>query len=244
MQTSDDYLSSSDEEIDDVDHSELMLRIPGVITSSKASANGGVSHLSLPTTKKSKKQVQWTEQMKYKLAKEVNRAVAYMTTKDSMETKFKIVLNKLEGDDAFEGINISVKALMNQYRRLSADVLKELGISEEGANLSGLDESPSDYQQLMIDMERKRQKSSKEKLNLKLKKKSQTKLLGSIEHQGLQSQGSIGASLGLPTASSSSSSSQSTHHQTPDASDSVISMSISDDGSSTSNLNFNYIYKI
>ena len=111
MQTSDHYSSSSDEEIEVFDDIDFVLRIPGVITSSKTSANGpdsNVSHVSLPATKKSKKQVQWTESMKYKLAKEVNRAVGYMTTKDSMESKFKIVLNKLQGDVAFEGINISL----------------------------------------------------------------------------------------------------------------------------------------
>ena len=90
--------------------------------------------------------LRWTDEMKLILSKEVNRNKAYKKTEQSMEVKWKSILDRITLMPQFIGISCTWQTLQTQYNRFKDDVLKELQISEEGANLSGLANEPSEFQ--------------------------------------------------------------------------------------------------
>ena len=53
------------------------------------------------------------------------------------------------GTDDFALLDIVPVALQNHFKRNMKEIMKKHGISEEGANLSGLPELPSEYESLM-----------------------------------------------------------------------------------------------
>jgi hypothetical protein len=90
--------------------------------------------------------------MKLILSKEVNRNKAYKKTEQSMEVKWKSILDRITLMPQLIGISCTWQTLQTQFNRFKDDVLKELQISEEGANLSGLANEPSEFQFLMVNM--------------------------------------------------------------------------------------------
>ena len=125
------------------------------------------------TSKKSN--IRWDDSLKLKLALATSKYRGYKQDDKKvknplkMETKWeKIRENLLKDstvDETFKSNPPSAKSLQTSFHRFLKEVLKAAGISEEGANLSGLDESPTEYPQLMIDMG-KEIDSLKEKKNI------------------------------------------------------------------------------
>ena len=103
----------------------------------------------------------WNKDLEHVLAKEVFRAHAYKNTKDSsMKVKWQIVLTRLkatypvkDGDQSITAI-----ALQNHFKRIMEDLEKKAAISEEGANLSGLPEVPSELDSLLMHMSKEADK--------------------------------------------------------------------------------------
>jgi hypothetical protein len=118
---------------------------------------------------------------------------------DKMEEKWA----KISGDLA-EKMNttpISTKSLLAKYNRLSADVLKKYGISEEGANLSGLNEEPTQIESLIISLnEEASQQLESAKETKRLKREREEKMEGH-EHTVFQQQ----MSFSSPSTASSAS---------------------------------------
>jgi hypothetical protein len=99
----------------------------------------------------SKEYFNWTEQRKHRFACIVQKYDGHKKTAETMKDKWAKILSKVESEqDMFVGLSIKQDALKNQFDRLKQQVLKECGISEEGANLSGLPEEGSEYQNMMI----------------------------------------------------------------------------------------------
>ena len=101
-----------------------------------------------------KNYTRWTDTMKFKLANLALKYGGYKRTGDAMEKKWQLIAELLSTDEEFTKSDVKSdgKSLYAQFKRLQEAVLKELGISEEGANLSGLAAEPSPYQLLIINM--------------------------------------------------------------------------------------------
>jgi hypothetical protein len=144
----------------------------------------------LPTKKKIF--IRWTTDMKYKLAFYTSKFEAYIKTDDLMADKWKKVLEALMKDSAFdENFKMNppeAETLATTFKRNKAEVLKELGISEEGANLSGLEGEPTPYQLLMINMEEEIQKYSNKKKEEKEKEKKKKAAIFTHEQDLLRNQ--------------------------------------------------------
>jgi hypothetical protein len=78
----------------------------------------------------------WTEDMKLLLAKYASRFEGFKKSKESMEKKWTVIADKLMLTEEFKGKQLVWSSLKIQFFRLQEIVLKETGISEEGANLS------------------------------------------------------------------------------------------------------------
>lgn len=99
----------------------------------------------------SKEYFPWSDETKYRLAYIVQKHSAHKKSEISMKDKWQNVLNELKGIAAFSTLSITSDALKNAYKRQGELVLKELGISDDSANLSGL-KPISDYQKLVVDL--------------------------------------------------------------------------------------------
>ena len=75
-----------------------------------------------------------------------------MRTNVSFKDKWDKILSILKAKPGFTELSIQSTALKNTYLRFKETVLKECGISEEGANLSGLPEEASEYVKLVVCM--------------------------------------------------------------------------------------------
>ena len=124
---------------------------------------------------KKKSNIRWTAEMKFKLAFYTSRHKAYIKSDESMAVKWKKVLDSLtkdsEFDENFKSSPPTTDTLSITFKHHKDEVLKELGISEEGANLSGYEGEPSSFQLLMINMEEEIQNSSDKIKAAKLKEK-------------------------------------------------------------------------
>jgi hypothetical protein len=109
-----------------------------------------------------KTNIRWDDDLKYKLANAAMKYRGYKLDDKNikkpmrMETKWEKIrdhlLNDNTIDESFKNNPPSAKSLQTSFHRFVKEVLKAAGISEEGANLSGLEETPTDYQQLMINI--------------------------------------------------------------------------------------------
>jgi hypothetical protein len=82
----------------------------------------------------------WTEAKKYEFACLVQKEYGHRKTDVSYKIKWETILTKLKAKPNFSELSIKAPALQNAFERFKEQVLKECGISEEGANLSGLPE--------------------------------------------------------------------------------------------------------
>ena len=156
-----------------------------------------------PSSKKvtQKGYFKWNKDLEHVLAKEVFRAHAYKNTKDSsMKVKWQIVLTRLkatypvkDGDQSidFTDLDISAIALQNHFKRIMEDLEKKAAISEEGANLSGLPEVPSELDSLLMHTSKEADKVKHLKKRDKEKKRAERKVNEAINKEELLKQGQL-----------------------------------------------------
>ncbi len=148
-------------------------------------------------------QFRWTEAAKLQLAKRVKSRKGHFTTPDlNLTDKFRLIRQDLKDKPETADLDITSDALMNHFNRLQSGVLDKYGISKEGANLSGLDEVPSEYVSLMITMAEEKAKEKKKKSTKKNKKKTVQRVMANIEQAGLNRQSNLGHDLDPSTPSS------------------------------------------
>lgn len=156
----------------------------------------------------------WTDPLKEVLADLVNKNQGHLKTDETMETKWKRINEKLLSRSDFAGLQISWQSLQNQYKRFLEATLKEHGISEEGANLSGLPEEASNYAKLLVAMAEEKQKYDSMKKAELLKKKRKAQALLTHESIELHRQGQIDLSFSSIAESTSSDEAPSTKRST------------------------------
>ena len=91
----------------------------------------------------------------------------------------------------FEELDIKAIPLHTQFKRMQEDILKKCGISMEGANLSGLDEEPSDPITLMCNMAEEVAQEKQTRDDIKQKKAEKNKAMTMIEKLQLVDQGRV-----------------------------------------------------
>ena len=104
-----------------------------------------------------------------------------------METKWTEILNKCLQNSLFsDWISKPPKwdALETAFNRWTKAVLKQYGISEEGANLSGLENEPSEFVKLIISMAEDKEQEAKEREEKK--KKEEQKAVAIFTHESSQ----------------------------------------------------------
>lgn len=146
-----------------------------------------------------KEYCRWTDAMKLRLVKLTHKYKGYIKTDDNFKDKWTIIYEKLLVD--FPDLVIKAAALQNQFKRFSEQTMKDLGISEEGANLSGLPETCGEYEKLIVTMEHEVFQTEKSKKAQKDKKAKIQKALLTHEKEALAEHGSI---KGTPTTSTTS----------------------------------------
>lgn len=92
----------------------------------------------------------WTETRKFRLASIVQKYSAHIKTKETLNEKWVKILDKLKSDADFAQLSIQTSGLEATFKRFLKEVLQKAGILEEGPNLFGRPEQPSDYEALMI----------------------------------------------------------------------------------------------
>ena len=122
--------------------------------STTTSASASTLSSSLPPKSKAV-YISWSDEKKLFVANQASKLEAFMPTKKTMESKWTEVLNKCLQDPLFEEWRAQpprAAALETAFARWMKEVLKKFGISEEGANLSGLNEEPSEFDGLILAM--------------------------------------------------------------------------------------------
>ena len=151
------------------------------------------------TSKKSN--IRWDDALKLKLALATSKFRGYKQDDKKikhplrMEIKWERIrdhlLNDSTIDESFKSNPPSAKSLQTTFHRFLKEVLKAAGISEEGANLSGLEESPTEYQQLMIDIASEIDSVKETKKSEKEKEESKKKAILTHENDHLLKQRKI-----------------------------------------------------
>jgi protein-tyrosine-phosphatase len=95
-----------------------------------------------------------------------------MKTDVSYKVKWETILTELKAKENFSDLSIKSTALQTTFDRFQEAVLKECGISEEGANLSGLPAEPSAYVKLIVSMAEKEHKRAHQAERKDIKKKT------------------------------------------------------------------------
>mmetsp|Transcript_27123 Transcript_27123/g.37263 ORF Transcript_27123/g.37263 Transcript_27123/m.37263 type:complete len:284 (-) Transcript_27123:42-893(-) len=133
---------------------------------------------------KVKEYFNWTETSKLKFATVVQKYNGHKKTADTFKDKWSKIHSKIMSEVMFAGLSIKEDALKNQFNRFKEAVLKDCGISEEGANLTGLPEEASTYTKLMVALAKENYDQKHAKKSQNLKKKKATHELTSLNAQG------------------------------------------------------------
>ena len=89
---------------------------------------------------------QWNKAQKMALAQAVLRREAHLKRSNlTFKERYELVAIDLQRLPLFTGVALQFPQLQVAFRRHSEKVLKDCGISEEGANLSGLEKDLSSY---------------------------------------------------------------------------------------------------
>jgi hypothetical protein len=94
----------------------------------------------------------WTEEKNYTLALLVLKYKGYKTTDIKQLEKWETILDKIKTKPGFDDLAIKPIPLQTHFKRMQVETLRACGISMEGANLSGLEEEPSELVKLLINM--------------------------------------------------------------------------------------------
>jgi len=141
----------------------------------------------------------WTEEKNYTLALLVLKYKGYKTTDIKQLEKWEAILDKIKTKPGFEDLAIKPIPLQTHFKRMQEETLKACGISMEGANLSGLEEEPSELVTLLINMAEEVSKEKKYKDVQKKKKAEKNKAMTMYEKLQLAEQGrnAVAKELGL-----------------------------------------------
>lgn len=133
----------------------------------------------------------WTEAQREIFADIVQKESGFIRTDETMEVKWKKIIEKLKAKAEFTSLQVGWQSLQNQFKRFMEQVLKNCGISQEGANLSGLSDEPNKYVKLMLSIAEEKYKIEHGKKIEALKKKR--KAQGQLQHETstLAQQGNI-----------------------------------------------------
>lgn len=175
----------------------------------------------------------WTDANKYEFAVLVHKESGHMKTDETFNAKWERILAKLKEKPNFADLNIKFNALRNTYERFKDAVLKECGISEEGANLSGLPAEPSAYVKLIVSMaEEEHKRARKAELKEKKKKAFQKGLL-THEVLALTTQGKTFINLDEPLTKSGDGDASEKDESSSSSSSSTSSITAPEDSSKT-----------
>ena len=140
--------------------------------------------------KASTKNNTWTQEMKWELATLAFKHQVGVKIQNLSEAA-KAALLQADFIKKFPIAGVEGAGLVKQLTRDKKWVLEKYGITDAGANLSGLDETERNFVTLHIDMARKQERS---KINIANKKKGKLltqKAKNSVEQSGLRSQGAV-----------------------------------------------------
>ena len=124
----------------------------------------------------------WTDDKKYK---------EYKKSELTLEVKLATILEKFKLKPGFEELEFKAIPLLTHFKRMQEDVVKKHGISMKGANLSKLDEEPSELVTLMVNMAKEVSKEKQHKVKEKQKKAEKNKKMNMFEKLKLADQGKI-----------------------------------------------------
>ena len=108
----------------------------------------------------------------------------YKTTHIKQSEKWETILEKIKIKPGFEDLAIKPIPLQTHFKRMQEDTLMACGISMEGANLSGLEEEPSELVTLLVNMAEEVANEKKHK-DVQKKKKAEKKKAMTM-HEKLQ----------------------------------------------------------
>jgi hypothetical protein len=126
-----------------------------------------------PPAKKGKRvNFPWTASREFTFVNYILLEKGHLKTDTNMVDKFNAISFKLRVDSAFIGRDfLDGAALKKKWDRMSSLVDAKYGISSEGANLSGLEEEPSEVEKLILDLLKERFDTKKAKDEQSLKDK-------------------------------------------------------------------------
>lgn len=95
----------------------------------------------------------WTESREFTLVNYVFKEKGHLRTDVNLNDKFNTISRKIISDLVFPSENLPDGAALNKkWERLAAAVDAKFAISEEGANLSHLEEEATQTEKLVISM--------------------------------------------------------------------------------------------
>ena len=127
--------------------------------------------------------MRWTDEMKLRMVQLCLKHKGYIRTEDNMNEKWNEILNAAKMDPLFIEMpkNYSAMSLQNKFKACKDEVLLELGITKEGANLSGLPSTMTEYQSLLVAMAEEVHKKTYSAAQDKAKKERQQ--VGLLTHE-------------------------------------------------------------
>lgn len=131
----------------------------------------------------------WTEAREFTFVNYIYKEKGHLRTDTNMIDKFNNISLKLRVDSAFAGREfLDGAALKKKWDRISAIVDAKYSISEEGSNLSALEEEPSDLDKLVLDLLKERFETKKAKEEQAVKDKIRNDKMLTHEKYMLQRQ--------------------------------------------------------
>ena len=79
----------------------------------------------------------WNDELEFTFVNCVFKHKGYKRTKESMETKFKLICATLISLPGFRGSDLNHEQLHKKWTRMANDIEKKYSLEHEGANLSG-----------------------------------------------------------------------------------------------------------
>lgn len=112
----------------------------------------------------------WTAAREFTFVNLIFKEKGHLRTDINMIDKFNSISSKLRLDASFTGREfLDGPALKKKWERISGAVESKYSLSSEGANLSGLEEQPSELEKLVMDLLKERHDTAKAKDEQKLK---------------------------------------------------------------------------
>ena len=136
----------------------------------------------------------WTNEKKLLVANCASKFEAYKKTSKTFEKKWQEVLVDCQKSEICVDWILNPpkwEALETAFNRWMKEVLKDAGISEEGANLSGLTDEPDAFISIMLSMAEDKAQSLEEKKKEKEKEERKREAIFTHENQQLANQSKL-----------------------------------------------------